>query len=44
MVIEQVYSHWTIVSSKSCTYRKITTQPQQQEIEMGLAGPEDDGF
>ena len=27
-----------LVSSKSCTYRKITTEPQQQGNETGLAG------
>ena len=34
-------SHYIIielVSSKSCTYRKITTEPQQQGNETGLAG------
>ena len=38
MVIEPLYSHWTIVSSKSCTYRKITTESQQQGNETGLEG------
>ena len=40
MVIEPLYSNWTIVSSLSCTYQKITTKPHQQENETGLAGRE----
>ena len=33
MIIEPLYRHWAIVSSKGFTYGKITLEPHQQENE-----------